>query len=473
MSPENREQIDRSEAVRHPVADIVAEVAQVETEGALSEESAIATGSLEHVFKSLSLKHVFYVDDVFADTGGDGDVITDLIRARNADPEALAALLVHVPLENEELWLHEARTWWDAAGAEDRSRVAKGLEAIIGETKLVLDFAAPEQLQELLPDFVQFEKVLPAEWPEKRERLRESAPMNRILCLFDVNLGDNEIEGRQRSGIDLLSEALQMEGVEDVFFGLLSTRFTVDNELSQWRGIVADRPELRNYKGRFLPLAKERRDDLVQFAKGLEMMTLNAFCDRLKKAGCEALGIAHQAAVEKIQDLEVFDFEHIVLDGSRKEGASEADTLFRLFHIFHRDDAKKAMLANDSVKTFNKDVLQARAIREKRVGGTNSPPHQRLEIRHQELYEDGEILNGFHTPLRSGDIFRSADKSRWFVLLAPPCNLAVRENGKRRVERVMLVPIKLRTERWVKDTRLQRLETRVFKDWNIWIPAQS
>jgi hypothetical protein len=116
------------------------------------------------------------------------------------------------------------------------------------------------------------------------------------------------------------------------------------------------------------------------------------------------------------------------------------------------------MLTKDSARAFNSDVLQARAIREKRVGGTKSPPDQRLEIRHQELYEDGGILNGFHTPLRSGDIFRSADKSRWFILLAPPCNLAVRENGRRRVERVTVVPIKLRTERWVKDTRLQRLE---------------
>jgi hypothetical protein len=416
---------------------------------------AEATASLEHVFRTLNLTRVLYVDDVFEDPPGSTDWLASFIEARAIDEQALAALLPDVPIEVEDVWLDEARRWWDGADFEERARVMRGLESLIGGTKTVLDYTAPEELEELLPDFVDFVKIQPGEWPEKQEQLTASDPANRILCLFDINLGEGGGEGRVQSGIDLLASALQLEGVDEVFFGLFSTNFSIDNELNEWRDLAKEYPVLCENKGRFLPLAKARRDDVIQFAKGLEMMTLNVFCDRIKALGCKALDQAHHAAISRIRGLEVFDFEHIVLNGSYTEGAAEADTLFRLFHIFQQDDAKRCMLDGTSASAFNSNVVLARTIREHRVGGDQYPPHQRLEIRHQELYEGGELLNGFHSPLRSGDVFRTRDNRRWYILLAPPCNLAVRKNGKRRVSRVTLVPIKLRSETWVAEKRAE------------------
>jgi len=421
---------------------------------------------LEHVFKTLNLARVIYVDDVFQQEVGQvvrGEIIESFVRARTLDEGLFAELLPDVPLDVPDVWVQEAASYWEEADFDERARIAAGLESIIGETKATLDFTASEELQSILPQSVEFIKVAPNEWPRRRDELKTSAPTNRILCLFDVNLGNAEGEGRAYSGIDLLSEALQLDGAEDVFFGLFSTQFTIDNELNEWRSIAKDYPTLSGFKGRFLPLAKARKDDLVQFAKGLEMMTLNTFCDRLKELGCHALTQAHEGAVQKIKAVEVFDFEQIVLAGSFSEGASEADTFFRLFHIFHRDDTKRNMLEGDSVSDFNENVSIAREIRAKRVGGDQHPPHQRLELRHQELYEAGVLLNRFHSPLRSGDIFRNANGSKWYVLLAPPCNLAVRSDGKRRVSRVTLVPIRLQTKHWLEDKRSatpEYLETR-------------
>lgn len=420
--------------------------------------SVKASASLEHVFKTLNLNRVVYVDDVFEERPASTDWVTSFVQARVTDEEAFTALLPEVPLEVEDVWIEEARRWWDSAHFEERARVMRGIEEIIGETKTVLDYTAPEELEELLPDFVEFVKVQPGEWPQQQEQLKVSDASNRILCLFDINLGQEGGEGHVQSGIDLLVSALQLDGVDEVFFGLFSTNFTVDNELSEWRDLTDNHVVLRENKGRFLPLAKARRDDVIQFAKGLEMMTLNVFCDKLKALGCNALNQAHQAAITRIRGLEVFDFEHIVLDGSYTEGAAEADTLFRLFHIFQQDDAKRHILDGPSASAFNKNATLARAIREHRVGGDQYPPNQRLEIRHQELYEGGDLLNGFHSPLRSGDIFRTSDKARWYVLLAPPCNLAVRKNGRRRVSRVTLVPIKITTEAWVSERRAQAPE---------------
>ena len=52
-----------------------------------------------------------------------------------------------------------------------------------------------------------------------------------------------------------------------------------------------------------------------------------------------------------------------------------------------------------------------------------------------ETYESGEVLSGCHIPIDVGDIFRDMQTGRPYILLAQPCDLMVRESGKRNYDK--------------------------------------
>ena len=63
------------------------------------------------------------------------------------------------------------------------------------------------------------------------------------------------------------------------------------------------------------------------------------------------------------------------------------------------------------------------------------------EIQHKELYENPSYINKNHLPIELGDIFKKGSKK--YILLAQPCDLMIRSNGKREPEliRVPLIEI--------------------------------
>jgi len=68
--------------------------------------------------------------------------------------------------------------------------------------------------------------------------------------------------------------------------------------------------------------------------------------------------------------------------------------------------------------------------------------HSTWKIQQEELFESAEHLNENHLPLELGDIFikTGTDSQKRYILLAQPCDLMVRKNGKRQPE-VVHVPL--------------------------------
>jgi len=65
------------------------------------------------------------------------------------------------------------------------------------------------------------------------------------------------------------------------------------------------------------------------------------------------------------------------------------------------------------------------------------------KLRHNELYEAGDLINEFRDPLRNGDLFEignGENLSTW-VLIAQPCDLMVRSDGKRTYEKNFKVAV--------------------------------
>ena len=72
------------------------------------------------------------------------------------------------------------------------------------------------------------------------------------------------------------------------------------------------------------------------FADGIKKTALNMLCQDLKGTTLELLSIAHTKARSKLAELDVYDFDYMVLQGSFAAGEWEIETLIRVWQLFQR-----------------------------------------------------------------------------------------------------------------------------------------
>src|SRR5262249_25525429 len=72
---------------------------------------------------------------------------------------------------------------------------------------------------------------------------------------------------------------------------------------------------------------------------------------------------------------------------------------------------------------------QIRRVSEIKTASPKQPAHKIWPIQHSEIFDEPTIVNGLRLPLAIGDIFERANRK--YILIYPPCDLAVRSNGER------------------------------------------
>lgn len=427
------------------------------------EKDSEAKAAIARVFAHLRIGRIVYVDDVFEWRTREVEQVIGLLdEAWAKDPDTWAETFTGLPYdEGREVWVADFRDRWGDMVPDKKDAVVRDLYIAVHKpddeelANVLQDFQSISVLKDLVPDGIDRKEVGPSEWVARSGELMRVEGDKRVLCLFDRDLRhatdfikeQEARRGRAVDGVGLLIEAFDTYGQsggepnDDAIFGLFSHTFTLEDELPKWREIARDEGFDQD---NFLPLSKQRQREVMWLAKGLQMMALNMFCARLKRSAVHCLTEAHEKACEKVKTMEVYNFDEMVLRSSEVEGAWEADAIFRLFQIYHRDGARAAILQPEIALVFNDDVADARAISRNRVGDDVHPPEQLWELRHQELYLSGDLLNPFHAPLRSGDVFRvkrPGRTTRPYLLLAQPCDLAVRTNGTRSARTVTLLQI--------------------------------
>lgn len=417
----------------------------------ITEEEA-ARASLAKVFEALNIAKVVYVDDWFGlqeqEEEEAQNKIVGWLGALSPEGREAACdgLISGVPLDADvQVWRQPVVDRWTAMGVGDRRKLQKRLIQLLELGDYDKDEGAVSVLRNVLPSAMDDPiEISPEDWDRAEEVLTDASPQARVLCLLDRNFDYVQGPGVPRDGVELLRDNVGEYDRDSVIFGLFSHTFEQDDELLRWRELVSQHEELD--QDNFLPLSKSRQDDLVLLAKGLEMMSLNLPCAAMKRMALDALAGAHDAAAANVRSLEVYDFDEMVLRSSLREGVWEGDTLLRLYQVFHRDAARQALLETDGAATqFNDAIELGRTISAHKVGTDVHPPNQRWTIRHQELFQDAEVLNPQHAPLRTGDVF-TTEGGRQYVLVAQPCDIMVRAgspgSGERSSSVVSLVPIK-------------------------------
>lgn len=317
--------------------------------------------------------------------------------------------------------------------ADARAKLSADLSK---HSKEASDFQVAQSVQEVLPDSFKVEFLTPTEWGEKRDQLlNECKTTARTLFLIDQELDQDDGAGASK-GTQIISSmhAADAQAFGTRWFcGILTHTVEKDAEVSRWRQI-SDAEGLALEL--FMPISKQNLAGQRAFYTAVHRTLLNVYTEKMKNLAKDAFKRALESSLKAFTDLDPIDFEHIVVKSSKGEGVSEFETITRLHSLFQRDEVKKELLHEDRLPRFLDAAKSANLIAnvDRQLPETSS---ERLrQLMSTERYESGDLVNKFHDPIRNGDVFEievGSGKSLW-VLVAQPCDIMVRKDGKRAYE---------------------------------------
>ena len=411
----------------------------------MNERVVAAQRAIEQILAGLHIETVICVDDVYGIEDVDSSVelvigwFTEALSlGKTKDCSALLEESSFFDVPDDEIWKRRLRDRWQELGAEERITILDNLAEILGdEVKIKRDQESASLLKDLIPK-EKLRELSPADWEREKETITEEAVEGKcLLCLFDHNL-QGAYGYTDNGGILFLEKMIGSRGNHPVICGLLTHTIKEGDEIAR-SSQFADEHGLRRED--LLVLSKDRLRGPMRFAHGLKMMSLNHARDFLTSRVREIAEEADKQANDELMQVDVYNFDYMVLRSSEKEGVWEAETLFRLFEVLRRAAFRNEAFTPENRTALDDRIAQIRAIREVEtwVDGQEYPPNQRWGIRRLELYEDGDFINQAHLPLELGDIFEHGQSK--YILIGQPCDLVVRNNGQRAAEMVTLVKV--------------------------------
>lgn len=418
---------------------------------------------LQSLLEVSGIGRVIYVDDVFA-FRGDVEVeqaIGWFSQALRISPDRARELVsVTFPVSDEDTWRMEFREKWEEMDLTDRKNVTDDLSKILN-SQLGRDEEVASQLRQLFPAEFDYHEVSPSFWVEQRKTLLADMPPNsRVVCLFDQDLSAEEgfSEKGPRSGGGLLKDLIAEDNENTCICAIFShTIKTIDDEYDYHRAFCTDYQIDELDSNKYLPLTKVRLNKPIEYVDGIKKLLLHELTARIKSSVLSNLDEAHQSARDKIQSFDIYTFDRIVLGAARQENEWELDTIVRLFQSFLRKEVRQRLSEPSIAENLSALIANARPVSEVETFREENVYPRVRKIRKEELYEDATLIR--YRPLETGDIFVAdcaSDRPRHYMLLAQPCDLAVRAQGTRTKDYVPLIPIVEANDKYTnKKTRLE------------------
>jgi len=379
----------------------------------------IAKKSIRQALEALKITRVVCVDDDYP-RFNHADAIGICVEIGPEKSKSIAGL-ESIPFDShEDVWKEKFKMNWDGLTEPKRIAIGTALRAAKGDEPSVESIST---LAELL-DFCELKELLPSEWDAQKQQLIEESATKITLFLFDRHLsGEGENDGKD-AGIKLLEEAIESE---KTICGILSSTIQIDEEYEQWNEFIA---EHNIPADRFVLISKEHLEadeSKLGFARMIKLAVLNSPCKQLADLVVQAIKSGVADAHKDVSEIRIYDFEDIVFRKSRDEGEWEPDTLYRIFGLFQKGKVRQQIKGNTDIQKL---VQKIRSVLDIQTHTSFSSRPTSWKIQRMDWYEDAADLNAHNVPISLGDIFEKPGGKR-FVLLAQPCDLMIRSDGKR------------------------------------------
>ena len=394
---------------------------------------------------TVGVSRVVIVDDEYANTVEELlGICSELTAAESAQLPHLHRIHFDAP---RELWMAEVREVWQKLDNVERRHVktearksdsvstAASEDGVIFERQAADDYKAASSLEEILDGLagLEFVELSLSEWRERRADLLEDTRAANTLLLFDRDFSREEA-GSENEGFQQIRE---VQSASVGYCGLISHTVPIGSECAAWISMSEEHGLVRD---RFVVIAKERlKKEPPDYYGFLGVLRLTALSGRYARVKCKAWSIFENSLSEArraMERLSVLDFDKMVFASSRKEGVWEPDTLFRVFGILMRREARSRLLGDPDILGAVAAARSVSAAPEEisKALDAESYSFESLQMQRFEIYDPGDDLNRFHAPIDVGDIFRFNSNGRHYILLAQSCDLMVRKNGVRSYE---------------------------------------
>ena len=392
---------------------------------------------------SVDVSRVVVVDDEYAD-GVERliGICSEVESAEAAELPHLAGIQFAAPYE---VWTARVRSAWEGLDKPaQRELLAAARRAESGssgpfadgeswEAEQVGDDLAAASLKQVLGSLggrCEFVTLSLGDWEDRGRAMLADQKARRTLFFFDRHYG-RERAGTDEKGFELIRDA---QGGGARYCGLITHTVPVDGEYEAWRSMAGEHG--LEPKG-FVVVSKGRLNgeppDYYGFLGMLRVTALSGRYAEVRSMAWDIFEGSVEEAKSAMEDLSVVDFDRIVFASSRREGVWEADTLFRVFGVLMGRAAGRRLHAD---ATVSKAVATARRVSAMPDGvaralGNQGQSAAALRMQRYEIYDASEELNGWHTPIGLGDIFRVDAEGKDYILLAQGCDLMVRSRGFR------------------------------------------
>lgn len=426
-----------------PVAEVPVEAgatayAAVDALAPAKDQLAQAKTELEALLRAAGINRVVFVDNEFEHDVSDViGAIRDIAPDRRSGVSYLGEDIdFKLPPVDEDVWIQQVEQRWDDLNSRERSIAGADAFARAGRSELheqpnagALGPLIPEAITELLS---------PVEWEDRRDAILDEAEAIDTLLLLDRHFGEGD-EG----GTALLAAVFADERSSKLRAAILTNSVDRSGEVGLWKDLAKAPHHLP--PDRFVVISKENLGTgTLSFPQSLKVALLTPQFDYLQQAVAVALDTAHQRASERIHAISPYSFERLVFESSRQEGVWEPETLVRLATIYTRQEVLKELRSSQLVHDCVRSARRIAAVSTTNESETTAKAKTLAnELQRGEVYEDGEYINRVHLPVELGDVFRKRTGTATYVLLAQPCDLMVREGGKRSGEPEFLTLAKL------------------------------
>jgi hypothetical protein len=387
-----------------------------------------ARTAVDSILNALGVARVVYVDDTNDEGVSLEDVIAAAVSLNESDLLMAFPEIGDVKPDDPDVLVNKVRSVWEQIDPNGRNQ--RGQAVLIAARRHDGDNTDDIADASIMSDLVAATKLLrltPSQWETQKEQLLQDNKTHRMLFLFDR---DFSIKGGDpEGGIKIIASLLARNDTERLICGLLTHTVKPETQPESW--VELSRTH-HIPKDRFVVIPKlYLSQDPILFAQTLKFAALSPDFDELKRKTKEIIAKAATAAAEQVDEVNIYDLDHIVFQVSADEGLWEPDMLFRLHALFHRLESRR--LAHEG------GILETIAAKLRAVSGIPmnghlfSPPSSAWALQRKELYEFDDHINKNHLPLELGDIFErvGATSAKQYILLAQPCDLMVRGDGKR------------------------------------------
>ena len=392
------------------------------------------------LFANIGVSRIIVVDDEYSTTD-----VEELLGICTEIGPTLATELPHLDAVDfgapQEIWTDRVRAVWETLDVTARqalvvrARATNAAEPTLttggDEPEEIDDATAASSLESLLDELedCEYTTLSFGEWNQRSGDIFADENASSTVLLFDRDFS-REDEGTADGGFELIREA---QATETGYCGLISHTIPKDGEYDAWLDL-ADKHNLD--RDRFVVISKARlTGDAEDYYGFLGILRLVVLSDRIKAVKSRAWSIFQDSvdkAKEAMERLSILDFDKIVFESSRREGVWEPNTLFRIFGVLMRRQAG-LRLHEEAIALAVAQARSVSAMPEEIAAALkgDSASHEALRIQRFEAYESGDEINRSHSPIELGDIFETESNKKRYILLAQPCDLMVRPNGKR------------------------------------------